>query len=449
MVFSSSLFLFGFLPITLIAYFALQERYRNAWLLLVSIAFFSWSQPQYLWILIGNILINYGAGRLIGRYPQKRSICLFVAVILNLALLFYFKYFNFFISSINEITSWKLAVDKIVLPIGISFFTFQGMSYTFDVYRGIVSVQKNIFKLALYIVLFPQLIAGPIVRYTDIAKEIDQRSVGYEDFADGAARFIKGFSKKVIIANTMAAVVDSIWKYTNPPDTAVISWLGSIAILGFHFNENFNLPYMAKSVSDFWRRWHISLSSWFRDYVYIPLGGNRKAVWRNLAVVFLLTGLWHGAAWNFVLWGAWHGFFVIAEKYWRSRQAGTSLECSLLRLVAARIYTLFVVNLGWVLFRADSIKSGIAYIKTMFGVSLGTAPGFSGWWYLDRWTTLILFLAILFATDIPKRTWDNCRKRVKENLSCALEHIALLLIFMLAIIRMVSGTYNPFIYFQF
>ena len=316
MVFSSTLFVFFFLPITLLGYYLIKESYRNYWLLFVSLVFFGWSQPNYLWIIVLNIVINYVCAMLISQMPQIRKYIVVTAVLVNIAILFYFKYFNFTIETINNLANCNISIKDIVLPIGISFFTFQGMSYVIDVYRGDVPVQKNIFKVGLYIVLFPQLIAGPIVRYRDIAYEIDHRKNTLEDFCSGIERFIIGLGKKAIIANTMAATADAIWNADITKNTWIIAWLGSIAytlqiyfdfsgysdmaiglgrMFGFHFNENFNLPYISKNITEFWRRWHISLSSWFRDYVYIPLGGNRKHVYLNLAIVFLLTGIWHGA----------------------------------------------------------------------------------------------------------------------------------------------------------
>lgn len=324
MVFSSTLFLFCFLPITLLVYYLVQDKYKNYWLLLVSLLFFGWSQPNYLWIIVLSIGINY-IGALIVDYMSKfKKPLLILTIMANVLLLFYFKYFNFVLESINKIFDFNFEVLDIVLPIGISFFTFQGMSYVIDVYRKEVLVQKNILKLGLYIVLFPQLIAGPIVRYKDIAAEIDNRKTTLEDFSYGIERFVIGLGKKAIIANTMAVTADAIWNNGALNNSWITAWVGSISytlqiyfdfsgysdmaiglgrMFGFHFNENFNLPYISQSISEFWRRWHISLSSWFKDYVYIPLGGNRKNVYLNLSIVFLLTGIWHGAAWHYVLWG--------------------------------------------------------------------------------------------------------------------------------------------------
>ena len=373
MVFSSTLFLFLFLTITLAGYYLVGRKGGNVWLLLASLFFFGYSNPKHLLVILASILINYGCALLLQaadaksgtstlskshtarqksdaalfadqnkdpKAPVKRKdpariLILVLAVVLNLGILFYFKYFGFAAQTAGRLLHTQFTLWEIVMPIGISFFTFQGMSYVIDVYRRDVPAQKNPLYVALYIVLFPQLIAGPIVRYKEIAGEILNRQVSLSDFTDGITRFLIGLSKKALIANTLAIAADSIWNNPVSENTPAIAWLGSIAytlqiyydfsgysdmaiglgrMFGFHFPENFDLPYISKSVSEFWRRWHISLGSWFRDYVYIPLGGNRRHVFFNLGLVFLLTGIWHGAAWHFILWGVWHGFFILAER---------------------------------------------------------------------------------------------------------------------------------------
>ena len=490
MVFSSTLFLFVFLPLTLAGYWLAGKRFGNYWLLLVSLIFFGWSQPKYLWIILLNILINYTGAMLIDRLPEWRKPVLAVTVAANLALLFYFKYFDFAIDSVNMVAGTHFALRNIVLPIGISFFTFQGMSYVIDVYRGDVPVQRNLFKVGLYIVLFPQLIAGPIVRYRDIAREVEDRRVTQVDFSEGIERFITGLGKKAIIANTMAATADAIWDVGPAGNTCAIAWLGSIAytlqiyfdfsgysdmaiglgrMFGFHFLENFDLPYTSKSITEFWRRWHISLSSWFRDYVYIPLGGNRRHVYRNLSIVFLLTGIWHGASWHFLVWGAWNGMFILLERILRGREkakrvgapaaaaqsaavqtAGmNSLLTGTGREILSKVYTLFVVNLGWVLFRAPGTKIAAKYIGTMFGIVQPEQVGFSIMWYLDRWTVMILLLGILFASSIPGRIGRWIEAKMPHNAFILCRYAALLVLLLLSMMRIVSGTYNPFIYFQF
>lgn len=433
MVFSSTLFLFIYLPIVLIGYYILRGQAKNYWLLFVSLVFFGWSQPNYLWIILLNIAINYTGAMLIDKIKSIRKITLLLTVIANLAILFYFKYFDFAIESVNQIFGTTFSLRDIVLPIGISFFTFQGMSYVIDVYRKDVTAQKNIFKLGLYIVLFPQLIAGPIVRYKDIAQEIDKRHVNVEDFYAGIEKFIIGLGKKAIIANTMALTADAIWNNGVSQNTWIMSWVGSIAytlqiyfdfsgysdmaiglgrMFGFHFNENFNLPYISKNITEFWRRWHISLSSWFRDYVYIPLGGNRKNVYLNLAIVFLLTGVWHGAAWNFIVWGIWNGVFILIERVIRMKNKKKEIQKKQNRgiIFLQKLYTLMVVNLGWVLFRAPDLETAIDFMKSMFGIIHTEKVSYTIFWYLDKWTITVMILAVIFASSIP--TW--CCEVVKK-----------------------------------
>ncbi|SCX79785.1 alginate O-acetyltransferase complex protein AlgI [Lachnospiraceae bacterium XBB2008] len=473
MIFSSNSFLFIFLPITLLGYYAFRGRQRNYWLLFVSLIFFGWSQPGYLWIILLSILINYTFARLVDRTTGRGRVAFLVAgVVSNLALLFYFKYFNFFFGSIDTVLGTHFSGREIILPIGISFFTFQGLSYLIDVYRGDVPVQKNLLNIALYIVLFPQLIAGPIVRYSDISREIDSRIVDPELFAGGVQRFIIGLAKKAILANTMASLADGIWDRAGgvTQNTWLIAWVGSIAytlqiyydfsgysdmaiglgrMFGFHFAENFNLPYISKSISEFWRRWHISLSGWFRDYVYIPLGGNRKRVYLNLTIVFLLTGAWHGAAWHFVLWGLWNLIFILVERVVRTHSGKKDSSHNLVKNTVARIYTLFVVNLGWVLFRAPTLRACLDYIRTMFGISRPAEPDFTVFWYLNRWTILIMIISVFFSSELPEKIKNCIKDRVSVSVYASVKYVTLILIFALSVIRIVSGTYNPFIYFQF
>lgn len=391
-----------------------------------------------------------------------------LAIISDLALLFYFKYFNFFIGFYGQIVGRDMIFKEIVLPIGISFFTFQGISYVVDIYRGDVKVQRNILDFALYIILFPQLIAGPIVRYKDIAKEIEYRYVSIDDLSFGIERFIIGLAKKAIIANSMAMVADAIWSDYGS-NSCIVVWIGSVAyslqiyfdfcgysdmaiglgrILGFHFPTNFNHPYVSEDISEFWRRWHISLSSWFRDYVYIPLGGNRKKVYLNLAIVFILTGIWHGAAWNFILWGTLNGVFCIVERVIRQYKKKNGYK-SRLPLFFSYIYTLVVVNFGWVLFRAPSIADAIKYIRIMLGIYKVKTPGFTVFWYLDKWTVSIMIIAILLSSKIPKYFTEKMYGKMPKKLCIFVKYNTLLISLLLSMMRIISGTYNPFIYFQF
>lgn len=475
MVFSSTIFLFYFLPITLFVYFILRrDSLRNYWLLIVSIIFFAWSQPNYLWIIIFNIFINYTGAMLIDKYCTYKKLFLFLTVFLNLIMLFYYKYFDFTIDSINKIfnTNWEL--KNIILPIGISFFTFQGMSYTIDVYRKDVQVQKNILKLGLYIMLFPQLIAGPIVRYTDIVNEINYRKISIGSFCSGIERFIIGLGKKAIIANTMASMVDSVWNQSGGAENSFISvaWLVTIAytlqiyfdfsgysdmaiglgrMFGFNFQENFKLPYTSKSITEFWRKWHISLSSWFRDYVYIPLGGNRKHVYLNLSIVFLLTGIWHGAAWHFIIWGLWNGLFILLERYMKLNAPiafGKHINGKI-KTFFEKFYTLFIINIGLVLFRAPHTRDAVELYLVMFGIKPANMPGYSIWWFLDRWTLAVFIIGIIVAGELPTKLGNTLKVKLNSFVCDCLKYISLLIILILSMIRIVSGTYNPFIYFQF
>ena len=474
MVFSSTLFLFVFLPITLIGYFiSRNNKYRNGWLLLVSFVFFGWSQLHYLWIIVLNIIINYVCAVILDRINKWRKLIMILAVMTNLAILYYFKYFDLTIDTINKIIGSSFQLKNIILPIGISFFTFQGMSYVIDVYRKNVKAQRNIFKVALYIVMFPQLIAGPIVRYIDINKEIDNRHVSLNGFCYGIERFIVGLGKKAIIANTMAATADAIWKNGAVGNTWIIAWAGSIAyslqiyfdfsgysdmaiglgeMFGFHFNENFNFPYISKSITEFWRRWHISLSSWFRDYVYIPLGGNRRRVYFNLFIVFLLTGIWHGASWHFVVWGLWNCFFILIERVIKNRNKDRipkGKELAFSKKCLSKAYTLLIINFGWVLFRAPNTGEAIKYISIMLGVIQPKDVGFTVFWYLDNWTITIMVLGILFASSLPKRLLEKAKGHISDKVYTICKYALLIFILYISMLRIVSGTYNPFIYFQF
>lgn len=473
MVFSSTIFLFMYLPIVTAMYYLLKDNIRNYWLLFVSLIFFAWAQPNYLGIILLSVLINYVGGIFIEKYNlfKKRILCL--TIILNLLLLFYYKYFNFVVDSLNDLFGEKLSVEKIILPIGISFFTFQGISYVIDVYRNEVKAQYNIFKLGLYISLFPQLIAGPIVRYKDVNFEIDHREFDLSEFEYGVKRFIIGLSKKVIIANTLAEMVDSIWNNGVTNNSSMVAWIGSIGytlqiffdfsgysdmaiglgrMFGFHFNENFNLPYISKNISEFWRRWHISLSTWFRDYVYIPLGGNRKRVYLNLSIVFFLTGIWHGASWTFILWGLYNGLFILIERLIKNNHSpifNDNGRGMVIKKILSHIYTLGVVNLGWILFRATDVNSAFKYLGIMFGIIKPDRIGFTAFWYLNRWTITIICVAVICSTEIPNMLKQKCKLYLTSNTYQLMSHVLLLVLLLFSMIRIVAGTYNPFIYFQF
>ena len=479
MVFSNAVFLFIFLPVVLVGYYLLRGKARNYWLLAVSLIFYGWNKPDFLWILIASILLNYVSALLVER-AEKRAVkltVLWIGIAGNLLLLYYFKYFNFTIYIIERLTQRSLAFAEVILPIGISFFTFQGLSYVVDVYRGDVTAQKNPFKLGMYISLFPQLVAGPIVRYKQIAEEIDDRTVTLSDFSDGSRRFIIGLFKKIVIADTLAVTVDAIVAASETASNQPLNaWIGIIAyslqlyfdfsgysdmaiglgrMFGFHFLENFDYPYISKSITEFWRRWHISLSSFFRDYVYIPLGGNRRRVYFNVAIVFLLTGIWHGAATSFIFWGIWHGMFNLAERWIRQLNANkpkktyTGVAKTLIAALQ-HMYTLLVVMIGWVFFRLPGMTRGMDYFLSLFG--LNNNPGayvVMPSYYLDRWTVCVLLLGILMATPLPKCMLKKAKSRMPETAAAIIRDVSLLAVLALCVLQVASNTYSAFIYFQF
>ncbi|MDN0033677.1 MBOAT family O-acyltransferase [Oscillibacter valericigenes] len=424
--------------------------------------------------MLASILWNYVAGLLCAYVPDKNRmlgrVLLVVCVSANVGMLFFFKYLDFSIQTVNQLFSATIPLKNIALPIGISFFTFQGLSYVVDVYQKRVPPQRSLINMGMYISMFPQLIAGPIVRYADVEQQIATRSVSRTDFYDGVNRFITGLSKKTILANTLAYQADSIFgESVLSPATA---WLGAVfytlqiyfdfsgysdmaiglgKMLGFSFPENFNLPYLSKTMTEFWRRWHISLSTWFRDYVYIPLGGNRRGnVYFHLIIVFFLTGLWHGASWNFVLWGLWHGLFLILERLIKKhgRQVSAPQHPVLFSLLQHG-YTMLVVLVGWVLFRADSLSYAMQYFKAMLGIGKHTLPAFSTFYYLDGLTVFVLLLGIVFSTDLPPKIAPLLEKHIGSTgvqVCASLARIGL----MLACAGMtMASVYNPFIYFRF
>lgn len=470
MVFSSILFLFYFLPFVLTIYFIFPRKYRNFILLISSLFFYSWGEPKYIWIMLFSTVLDYTCGRKVHHYKEsgnvkKAKLWLGVSIIVNLGLLGFFKYSDFLISNINSILGSTIPLLSLTLPIGISFYTFQTMSYTIDLYRGDTRVQNNIISFGAYVTLFPQLIAGPIVRYQTVAEEMDNRVESYDLFSEGIKRFIIGLGKKVLLANNIGLLWNNIsnMNITNIP--VLTAWLGIFAfgfqiyfdfsgysdmaiglgkIFGFNFLENFDYPYMSKSITEFWRRWHISLGTWFKEYLYIPLGGNRKGKFkhiRNILIVWILTGIWHGASWNFALWGLFFGVILIIEKLFL---------LDLLKKVppfVARVYTLFLVLISWVIFAFDSIKDGLNYIKVLFG--FGNANIFNYEFLYLLYTNVLLFLILAIgSTDVPKRLWTYISKRTKR-VSWAMENIFLVIVAVLAIAYLVDQSYNPFLYFRF
>ena len=468
MLFSSIVFLFTFLPVVLILYYLLPVRFRNVILLLASLVFYAWGEPVYLFLMLLSILFNYFSGLDIARNQQdkraaKRS--LVFNLIINLAVLGFFKYEGFVLDTLNGILPVHISYHALPLPIGISFYTFQILSYIIDVYRGNVKVQTNLPNFALYVTMFPQLIAGPIVQYADVDEQLASREVSWTKFGEGSMYFIRGLAKKVLLANTSGMIFTEVSGLAKGNVAVMTAWLGAFAYMfqiyfdfsgysdmaiglgkmfGFEFNMNFNYPYVSKSITEFWRRWHISLSSWFRDYVYIPLGGNRvskiKHI-RNLLIVWFLTGLWHGAAWNFVAWGLYYGVILIIEKY--------VLSPVLDRLpdVVRHIYSIVLVVIGWVLFFSSSFGQAADYIRVMFGAG---AHGFADRESMYLLTSnLILWLILIFgSTPLVHFRYEHMLRTKKWN-TTIINSVVYAALFIVCIAYLVTETYNPFLYFRF
>ncbi len=449
MIFSSIPFLYYFLPLVLLLYYLVPSRARNALLLLASLLFYAWGEPKYLLVMLAATALGYGFGLAMEAWPNRRKLLLFLSAATSLSFLIYFKYANFFLENL------KLPLLRLTLPVGISFYTFQILSYTVDVYRGKVKAQRSPIDLACYVTFFPQLIAGPIVRYKDIAVQLKERTHDLDNIRLGAGRFLVGLGKKVLLANLLGEIC-AAWRVTTDP-SVTFSWLYAVSytlhiyfdfsgysdmaiglgrLFGFSFPENFNYPYVSRSITEFWRRWHISLGTWFRDYVYIPLGGNRKGKARqflNILVVWMLTGFWHGAAWNFLFWGLYFAVLLMVEK--------TGLP------VRGRVYTLLAVILGFVLFDAASLTSALSCIRGLFG--LGGLPLVSTeGLYLLRSNLVLLAAAILGATPLPKGLWERLEAKA-PRLSAALAPIGMTVLLLLSTACLVDGSYNPFLYFRF
>ena len=468
MLFSSLTFIFIFLPLVLGLYFIAKDKYRNHILLLASLLFYSWGEPKFIVLMLISIIFNYIIALIIDKKRDKKilpKLLLIFSLIINIGMLFSFKYLNFFITNINSIFNSNISLFEIALPIGISFYTFQILSYVVDVYRKQVPVQKNIFALGTYIAFFPQLIAGPIVRYSTIAEQLEKRKCTLSKFTDGLRRFILGFAKKIIIANNVALVADTIF---NSSTVTEYSWIiiiiailaytlqiyfdfsgysdmaiGLGKMFGFEFLENFNYPYISQSITDFWRRWHISLSSWFRDYVYIPLGGNRvkKIKWiRNIFVVWLLTGLWHGASWNYVIWGLYFFVILLSERL----LTGKLLEK--LPKIVKWIYAFILINIGWLIFRIEDVS----ILKDLF-VNLITFKSSDvveflrmNYSLLDKLPYMIIGLIVMFPI-YP--AIEN--KLKKHTLYKYIRDILIMILLTISICFLLSNSYNPFIYFRF
>ena len=466
MLFSSIPFLYYFLPLTLLCYFLAPRRAKNAVLLLFSLVFYAWGEPKYVLFMVASILQGYLFGRLVEKYrnyPRRSKLFLTVSVLFSLLLLGYCKYADFFIRSFNAVTGLSVPLLRVALPIGISFYTFQILSYVVDVYRGTVAAQRNLIDLGTYIAMFPQLIAGPIVRYADIEPQLKERRSTPDMIAAGAQRFVLGLAKKVLVANVLYQLI-TVYKSTTQP-SVLYSWMYAAAymlhiyfdfsgysdmaiglgkIFGFHFAENFNYPYISRSATEFWRRWHMSLGSWFRDYVYIPMGGNRVAPARryfNILVVWILTGLWHGADWNFVLWGLFFAVFLIMEK-------GFLLKPLQKLPVLSHLYTLLLVAVSFVIFDSAGLSEAATHLGRMFGA--GGIPLVTGeaLYYLGSYAVTFI-IAIIGATPFPTRMAKQFSEGKGGRALSILAPAALVLVLAVVTAYLVDGSFNPFLYFRF
>jgi alginate O-acetyltransferase complex protein AlgI len=434
MVFSSAIFLLLFLPLCLVFHFVIPKKRRNLFLLLASLVFYAWGNYKYVWLLLVSILINYSVALLVAKAKKadpgnenKTKVALAVGIVLNLGLLVYFKYGSFAIANVDHLFGVDISIPNIVLPIGISFFTFQGMSYIIDVYRGQAEANKNLLNIALYISLFPSLIAGPIVKYHDISEQIQNRTITTESFASGIDRFIIGLAKKLLVADVLGSVSADIYSGLGTGIDAPSAWLAALCFMlqiyfdfsgysdmaiglcrmfGFELKENFNYPYISTSITEFWRRWHISLSTWFKEYLYIPLGGNRRGnVYWHLLIVFCATGIWHGAAWQFLLWGLWHGLFIILERVLAKHDWWNAIPKWWKWLP-----TMLIVYFGWILFNANGLQNAIDMIQTMFGIQKATDIQLSFAFYIGNHKLVFTLLVALFAaTPIAKHIGDRIK----------------------------------------
>ncbi len=463
MLFTSISFLYYFLPTIIILYFITPKKYRNYILLIFSIIFYMYGEPKYVILMLVEILVAYFGALLIDKYKSKEIFL--ITIIIHIGLLCVFKYTDLFIGTINSIFKTNISFLNIALPIGISFYTFQILSYVIDIYRGKVKVQKNILKLATYVSLFPQLIAGPIVRYETICDELDNRDETIEKFSLGVRRFIIGLAKKVLIANMLGELCT---KFSLVDERSVLFyWIFAISYMlqvyfdfsaysdmaiglgkmfGFTFLENFNYPFISKSITEFWRRWHISLSSWFKDYVYIPLGGSRKGTLklvRNILIVWFLTGIWHGAAYNFILWGLFIGVFLVIEKLWLSKYI------SKLPKFLRNIYVLFIIMISFIMFNAGSINEAFFNIKGLFGLNKEVFINNYTIYYLKSYL-IVLIIAIFGATPLFKNIIEKLKKsKCLNKIINILEPIFLVILLLLVTAYLIDSSYNPFLYFRF
>ena len=466
MVFSSTIFLCVYLPLVLLVYYICPKKGKNLFLLIVSLIFYAWGEPKYVFLMIFSILVNYVFGLLMDKHRENKKrlkLMLVISVIIDLGLLSVFKYTDFIITNINSVFGAGFDLLNIALPIGISFYTFQAMSYTIDVYRDDVRVQRNLIDFGMYITMFPQLIAGPIVRYSDVQDQLAERNVTTADFSEGIMRFVVGLGKKVLLANQMGAVWTQIYALGGDI-SALMAWTGAAAytfqiyfdfsgysdmaiglgrMFGFKFPENFRYPYESVSITDFWRRWHITLSTWFKEYLYIPLGGNRRGLARqalNLLIVWTLTGFWHGAGWNFVMWGLYYFAILFIEKLFLLKALDK------LPRLFRHAYALLLIVIGWVIFASDDVSVMLPYLGSMFGAN-GALGGMDVYTLLTR--AALMVICCVASTELPKRLFVTAAGKMNEKAAFTVKSVLTLTLLALSVIFLIGDSYNPFLYFRF
>lgn len=466
MVFSSTIFLCVYLPLVLLGYYICPKKERNLFLLIASLVFYAWGEPKYVFLMIFSILVNYIFGRLMDKHRENKKrlkLMLVLSVVIDIGLLSVFKYTDFIITNVNAIFGANFDLLNIALPIGISFYTFQAMSYTIDVYRNDVRVQKNLIDFGMYITMFPQLIAGPIVRYADVQDQLAERSVTTADFSEGVMRFVVGLGKKVLLANQMGAVWSDIYALGGDV-SALMAWTGAIAytfqiyfdfsgysdmaiglgrMFGFKFPENFRYPYQSVSITDFWRRWHITLSTWFKEYLYIPLGGNRRGLARqalNLLIVWSLTGFWHGAGWNFVMWGLYYFVILFIEKLFLLKALDK------LPKFFRHVYALLLIIIGWVIFASDDVSVLLPFLGSMFGAN-GAVGGMDVYTLLTK--AALLVICCIASTELPKKLFLSAAGAMNEKAAFTLKSVLTIALLALSMILLIGDSYNPFLYFRF
>lgn len=466
MVFSSTIFLCVYLPLVLLGYYICPKKGKNLFLLIVSLIFYAWGEPKYVFLMIFSILVNYVFGLLMDKHRENKKrlkLLLVISVIIDLGLLSVFKYTDFIITNINSVFGAGFDLLNIALPIGISFYTFQAMSYTIDVYRDDVRVQRNLIDFGMYITMFPQLIAGPIVRYSDVQDQLAERNVTTADFSEGIMRFVVGLGKKVLLANQMGAVWTQIYALGGDI-SALMAWTGAAAytfqiyfdfsgysdmaiglgrMFGFKFPENFRYPYESVSITDFWRRWHITLSTWFKEYLYIPLGGNRRGLARqalNLLIVWTLTGFWHGAGWNFVMWGLYYFAILFIEKLFLLKALDK------LPRLFRHAYALLLIVIGWVIFASDDVSVMLPYLGSMFGAN-GALGGMDVYTLLTR--AALMVICCVASTELPRRLFVTAAGKMNEKAAFTVKSVLTLTLLALSVVFLIGDSYNPFLYFRF